>query len=293
MNQTFALITDSSSNVSEEELKEYDIKMLSYTIIVDGEEKPCYTEGMDLDERSGQLYDYMKSGGNAKTSLVNGESFKEFVLPFLNEGKDVLFLSLSSGVSGTYNAVNNACRELAEAFPERKIYCVDTHAAGLGEGLLVLRAGELRKEGKSIDEVYSAIEEEKKNVRQVFMVDDLGYLQRGGRISRLTAAIGSILHIKPILKGENGKIVMFDKARGVRRALDTLVKDFAEKAKNFSNKVIAVTYFGVKEQAEYLISKLRDECHYMGEIIVRAWDICTSVYVGPGAVALFFVGDNA
>lgn len=287
----FVIVTDSSSNITEELLKEYDIKMLPYIITIDGEDFLCYEEGMDFEASVKNLYDSIKGGAKVTTTLINGERFCDFVEPYLKEGKDVLFLSMSSGVSGTYNAVSHACEELSLKYPDRKCVAIDTLAASLGEGLLVLRAAELKKDGKSLNEIVAIVNEEKKSIRQVFTVDDLKYLMNGGRISRLTAVVGTLLHIKPVLKGDQGKIVSHSKVKGRKKALDSLVEDFIRTAIEPEKQTVALTHFGAKEDAEYVAKRISESVK-VKEFLIRDYDMCTGTYVGPGTVALFFLGNN-
>jgi len=289
--KNFILITDSASNITEDLLKKYDIKMLPYIISVDGADMYCYEEDMDFEASSRELLSSMKNGAAIKTSLINGDRFRDFAEPYLKAGSDVMFISMSSGISGTYNSVANMCAELSLLYPQRKCLALDTQAASLGEGVLVLLAAKLRQEGKSIDEVFNSVEEEKKKLRQVFTVDDLGYLLRGGRISRLTAVVGTLLHVKPILCGENGKIVSCGKVKGRKKALDSLVEDYIKNSAGYKNEVIAIADFAAKEDAQYVADKIR-ESGYAGEFLMRTYDLCTCTYVGPGCVALFFRGKN-
>lgn len=288
----FVLITDSASNLTDDLLKEFDVRMLPYVITVNGEEMYCYEDGMDIDEFSKKLCSEINGGAEIKTSLINGERFRDFVECYLKNGEDVLFISLSSGVSGTYNSVKIMAEELCREYPDRKCYVIDSKAASLGEGLLVLEAARLRGEGKDIDEVKTFVEKRRSELRQVFTVDDLGFLVRGGRISRLTAVVGSLLHIKPLLKGDDGKIVSYGKVKGRKKALDALIDDFKSNSVGRKNDLIAIAHFCAGEDAEYVASGLREKCGYKGEILIRSYDICTSCYVGPGTIALFFNGEN-
>lgn len=287
-NKDFIIVTDSASNLTEDLVKEHNLVMLSNTLTIDGEDIACYQEGVDSEAIAKSVYDRMRLGAQTKTTLINGYSFTVAVEPYIRQGQNVLFVGLSSGVSGTYNAICKACEELSEKYPERTIRALDTLAAGLGEGLIVLEVARLRSEGKDINETYEIMSKKRETLKQIFTVDDLEFLMRGGRISRLTAAVGKILNIKPLLKGnESGKIVSYAKVKGRRRALNALAKEFAETAVNPQEQTIAVTHGDCLEDAEYLIQKLK-ETSEIKDIILRTYDICTGSYVGPGTVALFF-----
>lgn len=290
-NKNFVIITDSASNLTEDILKKYDIKMLPYVINVDGEDVLCYEEGVDYESLAKEFYDKMRGGAKIKTSLINGERFIEFVEPYLKDGSDVLFLGLSSGVSGTFNSVNNACAELSEKYPERKCMAADTLAAGFGEGLLVLEAVKMRDKGLKIEKVKENILAKRMKLKQVFTVDSLEYLMKGGRISKLTAVVGTLLQIKPLLKGnDEGKIISYGRVKGKKRALDALVKEYIETADEKQNQVIAIAHCDCLEDADYVANKIKENSK--AEIIVKSYDMCTGSYVGPGTVALFFWSDK-
>lgn len=287
----FVILTDSASNLTDDFLDEYEIGVLPYVIGVDGEELVCYEKGFNLSAESKKLLDKIYGGAKITTTLINGERFKEFVLPYLNAGKDVLYFCMSSGISGTFDAVYSAASALRREFPSRRIAVIDTLGASFGEGLQVLRAAKRKKEGKSFDEILSLAEEEKKTMRQVFTVNDLKYLMNGGRISRLVAVIGTLLNVKPVLKGKEGKIVSHSKVKGRKRALDALIQDFGTTAIEPELQTVAIAHFGAKEDAFFVAKRLKEE-YGVKEVIVRDYDLCTGTYVGPGTVALFFQGKN-
>lgn len=286
----FIIICDSSCNLTEDLLEKYDIKIIPYIINVDGKDVPCYEKGISLEKKVKELSEKMKNGAKILTSLVNGERFQEAAEPYLKEGKDVLFISLSSGISGTFVSANNACKKLMKKYPERKCYAVDSLAASLGEGLLAIEAANLRDQGKSVDEVKAAIDASKKDVRQIFTVDDLKNLLAGGRISRLTATVGTLLQIKPLLKGnEEGKIVSYGKVKGMKKALRSLAEEFAATVKNPKDQVVAIAHFCAEENAKWLAETIKAMTG-VKDVIISYYDMCTGVHVGIGTVALFYKG---
>ncbi len=290
--ENFVIVTDSASNLTEDLLKEYDIKMLPYIVDIDGVEVYCYEEGMDYESSSKDFYDKMRAGVKIKTTLINGERFRNFVEPYVKDGSDVLFVSLSSGVSGTYSSTEKVCKDLMLEYPERKCYAIDSLAASFGEGLLVMEAAHLRDEGIGINEVRDILDTRKMKLRQIFTVEDLEYLMRGGRISRITAVVGSILQIKPILKGnEEGKIVSYLKVKGKKRALETMAREFADTAVCPEEQVIAIAHCDCMEDAQALADKIR-ALSPVKDILIRGYDFCTGAHAGPGTVALFFWGEK-
>lgn len=290
--KNFVIVTDSASNLTEDLLKKYDIKMLPYIVDIDGVEVYCYEEGMDYEASSKDFYNKMRAGVKIKTTLINGERFRDFVEPYLKDGSDVLFISLSSGVSGTYSSVEKVCKDLMLEYSERKCYAIDSLAASFGEGLLAMEAAHLRDEGIGINEVRDILDTRKMKMRQIFTVEDLEYLMRGGRISRITAVVGSILQIKPLLKGnEEGKIVSYLKVKGKKRALETMAREFVDTAVRPEEQVIAIAHCDCIEDAQALADKIR-ALSPVKDILIKGYDFCTGAHVGPGTVALFFWGEK-
>ncbi|MEG1459487.1 MAG: DegV family protein, partial [Acetivibrio sp.] len=193
----FEIITDSSANLSEETIKKFNLNILSLSFYVDDIEYNGYEKGKTID--LSQFYGMMREKKEITTSLINTNYAIEECEKILKEEKDILYIGFSSGLSGSYQSVSIALNDLKEKYPERKIDCVDSLSAALGEGLLVQYAADLREEGKSIEEVYQWLIENRLNLCHWFTVDDLFFLKRGGRISAATAVLGTALNIKPIL----------------------------------------------------------------------------------------------
>ena len=193
----YVLLTDSSADLPAKLYKELDIELLPLSFIL--EEKSYLNLPDESTMRFHDFYELLRGGKNVTTSAINVETFRETFLPFLKEGKDVLYLGFSSGLSGTFSAGHIAAQELMEEYPERKILCVDTLCASLGQGMLVYLTAKKRLEGASIEEAAAFAEENKLHLCHWFTVDDLFFLKRGGRISAATALVGSALGIKPIL----------------------------------------------------------------------------------------------
>ena len=217
----FAIVTDSSANLDYKALSLENITVAPFSYNINGEEHSCPpVNGFD----GTAYYDAMRNGAVVVTSQVTPHVFKEKMTPLLQKGLDVLFVGMSSGISGSYSSAEAAAKELREQYPERNIRLVDTLSASLGEGLLVLRAVELQRQGLDINGVADTLLAERYAMDQVFTVGDIRYLGRTGRISNVKAFIGSALDIRPILKGDDeGKIVCCAKVRGRKAALKALV----------------------------------------------------------------------
>ena len=207
----------------------------------------------------------------------------------LEKGFDIIYIAMSGGISGTVQAAEAAADELRQEFPERNIAVIDTFAASLGEGLLAIKAAEMNNGGISFNDIASYISRIRHTMCQYFTVDDLKYLKRGGRISGTAAAVGTLLNIKPILKGdETGHIISCGRARGKRAALLTLAEHY-EKLSADKRSQIGIAHADAPEDAETLLSLLKKH-GFKGECITVCYEPVTGAHVGPGTVALFFMG---
>ena len=280
------LATDTSANLPRELLEKHNIAMLAFQYTVDGKEAE-YKEDWDSDGK--RFFDAMRAGAVVDTSLVNMGRFIECFEPMLQNGDDVIYIGMSSGVSGTYNASRLAAEELNEKYPGNKVITFDTYGAGLGEGLVVLKAAEMIAEGKSVDEINEYLLARRQNLCQYFSVGDLKYLQRTGRVSMATAIVGNILSIKPILIGdETGHIVACAKERGLKRVLQHLADKFDELVEDKSH-YISMSHADCPEITEQLLKILRER-GFTGVCISSMWEPVTGSHVGPGSIALFFWG---
>ena len=219
---SFIILTDTSANLPSPLLKEHDISVIPYHYFIGEKKYSCLdTEGFD----GQKFYKAMRMGADIKTSAINFQSYIDFFGKFLEQGRDILFISMSSGISSSFSCAEVAKKELAEKYPDREILLVDTIGASLGEGIFALKAAEYRDAGFSIQKTHQRLEKEKKRMYQVFTVDDLMYLRKTGRLTGSAAVIGNMLQVKPILKGnENGEIVNFSKVIGRKKAIDMLAQ---------------------------------------------------------------------
>jgi len=213
----FAVFTDTSANIDTPMARERAITVIPFSYYIDGVEQTCTeTEGFD----GKTFYGAMRAGVKVTTSQVTPQRYVDYMSATLEAGQDILFVGLSSGVSGSFQSANLAAAELLEKYPERKIELIDSLGAGLGEGLLALRAAELRDEGMELADAAAELRRMVPKMCQLFTVDDLKYLRATGRLSAVKAAVGAVLHIKPLLKGnERGQIVSFENVRGRKNAI--------------------------------------------------------------------------
>ena len=280
------LFTDTSANLPVEIIDEYGIEVVPFSYTIDGVE---YIPEREFDGKA--FYAAMRAGSAVKTSMVNTGTFIERFKTALDAGKDVLYIGMSGGISGTANAALMAKQELDEEYPDRKIVVIDTLAASLGEGLFVIKAAEQLKDGVALDKIEENIRAQVPNMCQSFTVDDLKYLKNTGRVSGAAAIIGNVLSIHPILIGDyEGKIVVKAKVRGMKRTLDALAERYAELALS-KTETIGIAHADNEEGKAYLVQRLRDK-GLTGKCLSVCYEPVTGSHVGPGTVALFFFGTD-
>ncbi len=287
---SYTVFTDGCSNLPGRILTELNIRVLPCSYVFDG--KPGVYEG-DIDAfDSHAYYEKLRAGAEMKTSLLNSQLFMDHFRTALEAGEDVVYVGLSSGVSGTLQAAKIAAEELMEEFPERTVRVVDSLGAGFGPGLLACRAADLRNEGKTANEAGEILDEEVKHLLQIFTVDDLNFLKRTGRVSGATAAIGTILNIKPLLWGDpTGHIVALSKCRGRKKAIEAIVEIYRNRAIDAQNQRIAISHGDCLEEAQILADKVCQICKPK-ELIICPHEPFTGSHVGPGMLALFFFGEE-
>lgn len=285
----FRIVTDTSSNLPTAYLQAENITVIPFTFHTESGEQSCM-DTASFDAKA--FYTAMRNGEKVTTSQIPPQRFVDNIRPMLENGEDVLFVSMSSGISGSYASSKIAANQLAEEFPERKMLTVDTYSASLAEGIVVMRAVECRKEGLSIDETYRILRALRHRIAQIFTVGDLRYLKRTGRLSNLEAAVGTVLQIKPLLKGDpEGKIVCFAKVRGRQRAIEEMAKRYEELVVSPETQTVCISHADCEADAQILASMLR-RSKAPKDILIVDYEPVTGSHVGPGALALFFVSDD-
>lgn len=286
---SFSIFTDTPANLSIKLAKKYDINVIPFSYFKDGEEFVCKNfEGVDSDA----YYEELKGGAKITTSQINPQRYIDYMEPHLADGKDILYISLSSGVSGSYASSLIASAYLLEKYPDRRIESLDSLGASLGEGLQVIRAAVWRERGMSLEETVREVRRYRDRMCQVFTVDDLMFLRRNGRLSGISAVAGTVLGIKPLLKGnEEGKIVNFTSVRGRKKAIRALADRYREYAVIPAGQIVGISYAGCLKDAEALADEVKAICQPK-EIIIVPHEPVTGSHVGPGMLALFFEGDE-
>lgn len=287
---SFAVFTDACSNLLASLINELQIHTLACTYNLNGE--PVHYDGNISAFDAHGFYDALRGGAEVTTSLLNTVTFTEGFTPCLENGLDIVYVGLSAGISGTMQAARLAAEELQEQFPERTIRLVDSMGAGFGTGLIACMAADLRNQGLTAHVAGDRLDEAVKNLCEYFIVDDLRFLHRTGRVSGAAAMIGTALHIMPMLRGdETGHIVASGKFLGRKMATQALLKIFKTKVRDAEHQRIAITHGDCLPEAEALAEAIRKFCNPK-ELYICPHEPFTGAHVGPGMLACFFLGDG-
>lgn len=284
----YIITTDTTADLPENYIAEHKLGIMSLTYTIDGE---TYSREHPLDVS--EFYAKMRAGSMPTTSQVNPESAKEILLPYLKEGYDILHIAFSSGLSGSYNSVRIAAEELSEDFPERKIIIIDSLAASLGQGLLVHKAVSMKESGADMETIAKWLEDNKLHVVHNFTVDDLNHLYRGGRVSKTTAFLGTMVNIKPILHvDDEGHLIALSKTRGRKKSLQALVDSMEKQMGDFRNQndVVFISHGDCLTDAEY-VAQLIKERFGIDSFMINYIGSTIGAHSGPGTVALFYMGN--
>ena len=286
----YVIITDSCCDLSEQLANDAGLYVIPMVMTISGKEYKNYLDEREISSKA--FYDRLRAGETASTSALNMDTFLSVFGEFLEQGKDILYLAFSSGLSGTYHVSTLAAEELAQKYPESRIFCCDTLCASMGEGLLVYLAGKKKQSGASIEEVRDFVEQNKLNLCHWFTVDDLNHLKRGGRVSATTAFVGSLLNIKPVLHvDDEGHLINVGKARGRRAAVSSLFEHMKETAVNPSEQTVFISHGDCEEDALALKEMIGKEFSPK-EIQINPIGPVIGAHSGPGTLALFFLGSK-
>lgn len=286
----FEILTDTSANLESSLLKSRSITLVPFSFQSSGKEKTCLNTAAF---RAKAYYEAMRKGVRVTTSQIPPQRYVDAMRPLLERGLDVLYVGMSSGVSASFNSAQMAAAQLRPQYPNRRICLVDTLGASLGEGLLVLEAARCRDEGLDVSAAAARLDEMRLRMCQVFTVDDLKYLRATGRLSNAKAALATVLHIKPLLKGDTrGKIVSFARARGRARSIAELAAQYDKYVVDAENQTVGIAHADCPEDAKAL-AELLQKNHPPREIMTVDYEPVTGSHVGPGALALFFLGQSA
>lgn len=283
----YVITVNSTVDLPKEWLEERNIPVMALRYTIDGE---TYEDMSGLSHK--EFFQKLREGKMAVTTQMNPEEAKEKFEPILKAGNDILHLGFSSGLSGTYNSMRIAAEELAEEYPDRKIIVIDTLCACLGEGLLLYYALKRKEEGMTIDELAQWVEENKLRVCHNVTVDDLNHLQRGGRVSKTAAILGTMVQIKPIIHMDNqGCLQVIGKERGRKKSIHKLVDMALKQYEGYENDLVMITHGDCLEDAEYLAGLVRERMGIQ-DILINNIGTVIGSHTGPGVLALFCMGNE-
>ena len=284
----YQIITDSCCDFTEAQYNQWNVVSVPLTVTYNDENHENFSDEAAVKA----FYDELRNGVMASTAAVNPDGWASAMEPALKEGKDVLVLAFSSGLSTTYQSAVIAGNELKETYPDRKIIVIDTLCAALGQGLLVWYACRKRDVGMSLEELTAWVEENKHHVCHWVTVDDLSHLKRGGRISATTALVGTMLNIKPIIHVDaEGRLVNVGKCRGRKAATEFIAGKVSELGAGFDNSTVFVAHGDCPEDAAALAEILKAK-HGVKEVITGYVGPVIGAHTGPGVLVVFFMGKN-
>lgn len=282
----YVLYCDSTCDLPPERLATMDCKILNLTFEIDGQE---YTDDkISMHE----FYEKMRNDSMTKTSQISVGVIESAFEAEIQKGRDVLYLTFSSGLSGTYNSARIAKENLLEKYKDAKIEIVDSLSASSGEGLLLIFAERKKREGMNISQLVSWLEVNRYDVCQIFTVDNLKYLARGGRVSKGASLAGSIMGIKPILNIDNdGKLIVADKVRGRKQSIARLGEMIKARKGDYDNSIVTISHGDCREDAEAAAKMMKEIFGENTEVVIAYTGPVIGSHSGPGTLALFFMGE--
>ena len=283
----YKIITDTGCDLPQEMLSRLDVQAVPLIVNFKGEDRED-----TVDAGIKEMYAGLRAGEAATTSAINPQRWEEKMEEVLKEGKDVLVIAFSSGLSTTYQSAVIAGNELKEKYPDRKIFVVDGLSASLGQGLLVWYACKKKEEGLSVEELAKWVTENRLHLCHWFTVDDLMYLKRGGRVSAATALVGTMLQIKPVLHvDDEGHLINVSKARGRKASIQALAEKAVSLGAGYDNSTMFICHGDCIEDAEYLSNLVKEKCG-VKDVFIGYTGAVIGSHSGPGTLALFFLGEH-
>ena len=283
----------STADLSKEHFEKIDVHYCCFHYEMDGVQYlDDLGQSMDFDV----FYQRMTDGAMTKTSQINADEYEEYFTQFLSQGKDIIHLTLSSGISGTFNSANLAKALLEDKYPDRKIYVIDSLAASSGYGLLVDHLAAMRDSGATIDELAAWVEEHKLNLNHWFFSSDLTFFIRGGRISKAAGAVGTGLNICPLMNVDfEGRLIPRYKIRTKKKVIQAIVDKMAEQAEggtDYSGKCF-ISHSACEEDAKAVAALVEERLPNLnGHVLINSIGTTIGSHTGPGTVALFFWGQK-
>jgi DegV family protein with EDD domain len=288
MSYDYVIITDSTTDLPQSMADSLGLEIIPYIFLMDGDNYLNYLDHRVLSSKD--FYDALRQGKTASTSLVTEQRYIETFEPFLEKGKDILYLCLSSGLSSSYSQSLLAAKYLQDKYPDRKLIMIDSLSASMGQGMLAYYASHARKEGKSLQETAEYVKVLIPHIIHWVRADDLHHLRRGGRVSGAAAFMGSMLNIKPMIHvNDEGRLVPVAKMRGKAKSLEFMVSQLETNIREPHNQVIFISHSDVPEEALELADMITKK---MGkrEFVINDIGPVIGAHSGPGTLVVIFLG---
>lgn len=283
----FVVMTDSCCDLPLEYIEKYNIPTVNLTFTIEGRE---YYDDFGKSLNYKKFYEAMRKGEIPKTSQPNADAYYKVFKSIAEKGKDILYVCVSSGLSGAYNSANIGKNMILDEFSDTRVEIVDILTASLGQGIMVLKALEMKEKGSSIGEIVEYLEGVKPYLNTYMIVDDLNHLKRGGRISTTAAIVGTVLHIKPLLTlNDEGKVIAIRKVKGRKSAINDIAKIVIDKIENPEEQMISISHGDVEMDGERLRDAILKEAK-VKDVLFGYVGTAVGAYGGPGALAVTFIG---
>ncbi|KEI07086.1 DegV family protein [Clostridium botulinum] len=285
----YTILTDSCCDLPIDYLINNNVSYVSLTYRLDDKE---FYDDFGQSVKYTEIYDYMRKGNIPKTSQVNPQAFYNVFKEILDKNQNILYICVSSGLSGTYNSANIAKSMILDEYKESKIEIVDVLTASLGQGLMVMKSVEMKNAGMDLEQTAKKLEDIRFKLNTYITVDDLNYLKKGGRISSTAALVGAVLHIKPILTlNDEGKVISILKVKGKKSLIRKLSEIVCEKITNPEQEEICICHADSEFQAEKLKEAILQKIQ-VRNVVINDIGPVVGTYGGPGALAVFFIGEH-
>lgn len=288
----YQLISDSCVDLPDQVAQDLNINILPLKVTVKGKEYSNFLDHREINPKV--FYDLLRDKEVATTAQANPQECINMMEPFLKKGEDVLFITFSSALSGTYNSALIAQKQLQEDYPDQKIIVIDSLSASMGQGLLVYKAALMKKDGMDIDTLAEKVENLKKDVCHLFTVSDLGHLKRGGRLSTSSFILGTIINIKPILHVTlEGKLKVYAKARGRFKSLNNLINHLLETYESDRNDIIFISHGDNLTDALYVRDTLKEKLNLTDDdFLINHIGPVIGAHSGVDTLAVFYIGNE-
>lgn len=284
---SYEIITDTCANFKESEIEEFDIKVIGFPYTVNGEESTDDPRGETIETKD--VYALLRKKCDVKTSLINSAAFEEFFEEFLKEGKDILYICISGGISGTYQNAINAKNILSEKYPDRQIFVVDSLSGSYSQGILVIKTVLKRNAGATVSEAFEYACRLRNHITHDFTIDDLFYLKKSGRVSNSTALVGTIMMIKPMFTlDKEGKLIVYKKINGRKKALNSILENFKKNIDKNEADFIGIVHGDCEDEA-LTLKKSVSELFPNARVLLDYLTPLVGAHAGPGAIGLLYI----